>query len=67
MVMKLVFGHDHAHKPMTIGLENVGATHHAVETFQLNYSARSVNVKELKILHLCGSSNINCSSFVVAN
>ena len=49
------------HKPQRFGkmLEQL-----TKETFPLNDSTRSVNVKE-KIVHGCGPFNINISSFVI--
>ena len=47
----------------TIGLEKSWSSW-PIETFPLNYSTTSVNVKQ-KIVQGCEPSNINCSSFVI--
>ena len=60
-VFVIVFGLDPAQA--TIGLEKCWSNS-PIETFPLNYSTRSVNVKQ-KIVQGRGPSNINCSSFVI--
>ena len=62
-VFVTVFGLDPAQA--TTGLEKCWSNW-PIETFPLNYSTRSVNVKE-KIVHGCGPSNINFSSFVITS
>ena len=61
-VFVIIFGLDPPQA--TIGLEKCWSNR-PIETFPLNYSTRSFNVKE-KIVQGCGPSNINCSSFVIA-
>ena len=62
-VFVIIFGLDPAQA--TIGLEECWSNW-PIETFPLNYSTRSVNIKQ-KIVQVqgCGPSNINCSSFVI--
>ena len=62
-VFVIMFGIEHAKATMRFGKMLEQLTNRNTPISLFNY--RSVNVKQ-QIVHSCGPSNIDCSSFVVA-